>query len=87
MTREEKKKPIFERPPARERLIGKLITIYDTGYGFISLGPGETDVFVAKKQVPVEAWMVGRKFSFLLAAPRPGTRAPRAENIQPVEES
>ena len=57
MTREDKKKPVFERPAARERLIGKLITIYDKGYGFISLGPGETDVFVAKKQVPVEAWL------------------------------
>ena len=66
--------------PQPERLRGRLIRKHRDGYGFLSLGQRDIEVFILQSQLPPEAWRRGVEVEFTLAPGRRGARSPRAVN-------
>lgn len=61
-----------------ERLTGRLIKIFESGYGFLHVGPGKPDHFIHCKDVDAADWVIGTRFTFI-SQPASGKRkCPRA---------
>jgi len=74
-----------DRGYLRGRLVGRLTALQysDKGYAWIETGRGNPTYFVIRQAVPPEAWFDGSLLEFTPAAPKPGTKSMRAENIIP----